>query len=224
MAENGNMMDAATVAVKDSPLTEAPALASADGVPAQQARNFDAVLADVEIAAQNWGVRSDLMEGRFVAALMAAVRWTGSVSEAAQAEFRRLFQENREAAELELARAREITRAAQASLTQTRNAMIGLQVERETVVARMIHDTLPLFAERLQGALVLREKAWSDGVRMNRLAIAGGITLCVFLGGFALKAWQDSDVIAALGNCLAHPLEAQGRIYCDVTRFRAGSP
>ena len=185
--------------------------------------DFATALERVQEAARDWGIRPDLMEGRFVSALLNAVSWTGRISESAQAEFRQLFQKQRDQAEVELARAREITRAANAALGQARNAMISLQVERENVVVRMIHETMPMFAKELRGALVIREKALNDGVRLRRFLIAAMVTLGVFLGGYTVRAFADADAVGELGRCMAHPLQAQGRLYCDVTRFGAAN-
>jgi hypothetical protein len=163
------------------------------------------------------------MEGRFVSALTAAIAEMARVSDVARDEFKRAFQQNREAAELELERARQISRAANISLSQARNALIGLEVERENAIVRMIHETLPLFAERLQGALIIREKSWNEGQRFKRYALVVTVTLGLVLGGYGWRAWQDSEAVTVLGRCLSHTLEGNGRLYCDVTGFIAAS-
>jgi len=183
---------------------------------------FSAVLEKVQDAAREWGIRWDLMEGRFVSALLGAVGWSGRVTQSAQTELREIFKKQRDLAELELARAREITKAANAALGQARSALINLQVERENVTLRMIHETMPLFATELRKALIYRVKDESDALRLRRFFVAALVTICVFLGGFGLRAWDDSAALGALGHCLAHPLQSQGRIYCDVTSFRDG--
>ena len=174
-------------------------------------------------AAREWGVRPHLMEGRFVSALMAAIAEVARVSDAARDEFKRAFQQNREAADLELERAREITRAANISLSQARNALIGLEVERENAIVRMIHETLPVFAERLQGALIIREKSWNEGQRFKRYALVATVTLGLVVGGYGWRAWQDTGATTVLDRCLSHTVEGNGRIYCDVTGFVAVS-
>jgi hypothetical protein len=200
--------------------TAAPAAPT--DIPLAAGDDFAMVLRRVQDAAREWGIRPDLMEGKFVSALMAAVEWSGRVSQSAQVEFRALHQKQRDLAELELARAREITKATNAALGQARSALINLQVERENVTLRMIHETMPMFATELRKALIYRVKDESDGLRMRRFFVAALLTLCVFVGGFGLRAWNDSAAVGALGHCLSHPLQAQGRIYCDVTSFRDG--
>ena len=145
--------------------------------------------------------------------------WLGRLGAASRTSFEALARENRAAAEMELTRAREITKAASIGLTQARNAQIFLQIEQENVVARMIHETLPLFVEKLQGALLLRERRWNDALQRRRYAVVGLVTLGLFLGGYVLRAWEDGGPAAALSQCLEHPLAAQGHLYCDVTSF-----
>lgn len=178
-------------------------------------KTFAAVQLEVEDAAREWGIRADLVEGKFLSALLGAIGWTGRVAQAAQAENRQILKEHREAAELELARAREITRAAQIALNQARNAQIALQVEHENVLVRMVEKTLPMFIDRMKNVLVLRERRMNTEILWRRYAVVGFVTLGVFLGGYGLCAWQDSAVIGAIARCVAQPLEANGHLYCD---------
>ena len=184
------------------------------------AEDFSAVLHRVEDASRAWDIQPDLAEGRFVSAMMAAIGWSGRVTQSAQAEWRALFKSERDAAEMELARAREITKAVSAALGQARSALLGLQVERENVAVRMMHETMPLFADKLKAVLVVREKGLADALRIRVLMMAAVFTLGVFVSGYGLRYWTDSDAVGALGNCLAHAVQAQGHVYCDVTSFR----
>src|SRR5215471_17388999 len=148
------------------------AAASAALDAAAWAVEFERLVAEVEAAAEEWGVERDSVEGRFVSALLGTTRWLGRLCVAAQARAEAVVRENREAAERELAAAREITRAARAGLTQADVMLTVVQVEKENLVAKMIKETLPLFAERLKEALVIREKRWNDDVKRRRLATA----------------------------------------------------
>ena len=187
--------------------------------PVQSGKDFAAVLQRVEEAARQWGLRPDHPEGQFVSALLGAIDWSGRVIETAQAEFKLMFRQDRDTAELELARAREITKAANIALSQARTAQIALQVEQENLVFRMMKEVMPLFIEKLQGALVLREESWNAGVRRRRYAVTGLVTLGLFLGGYGVCAWQNRGATSLLGQCMAHPVPSNGRIYCDVTGF-----
>jgi hypothetical protein len=218
-----SVLEYRTAAEHDGRLTTAEPMAAAP-IDTQLApgNDFEAALRRVHDAARDWGIRPDLMEGKFVSALMAAVEWSGRISQSAQVEFRTLHKKQRDLAELELARAREITKAANAALGQARSALINLQVERENVTLRMIHETMPMFATELRKALIYRVKDENDGLRLRRFFVAALFALCVFVSGFGLRAWNDSAAVGALGHCLAHPVQSQGRMYCDVTSFRDG--
>ena len=180
------------------------------------AGELEQALRRVEAAARDWGIRPELMEGQFVSALLVAIRHIGRVSVAARAEFRELFRQNREVAAEEYAKARELHGAAQAGLRQARQIQLSLVAEQENVTLRMIKETLPMFVERLQKVLVIREQRWNADLRRRRYALAGAVALAVFLSGYALSAWEDSDRIGALDRCLEHPLQASGHFYCSI--------
>ena len=188
--------------------------------PSSPVEEFGAVLRRVEEASQAWNIHTDLAEGRFVNAMMAAIGWAGRLTQTSQTEWQALFKSQRDAAETELARAREITKAVSAALGQARSALLGLQVERENVAVRMMHETMPLFVTMLKDVLVKRDKALAEVLRWRALTMVSLVTLGVFAGGYGLRVWSDSDALGALGNCLAHAVQAQGHVYCDVTSFR----
>jgi hypothetical protein len=189
--------------------------------PASWEAEFQQQVAAVENAARAWGVRPDSLEGRFVSALLTATSSLGRLCAAALAGCEGLARENREAVERELAAAQEITRAAKAGLTQADVMLTVVQVEKENLVAKMIKETLPLFAERLKEALIIREKRWNDDVKRRRFATAGAVTLALVSAAYGVRAWQDDAVTGAFYRCLGHPLQASGHFYCDVTAFFA---
>ena len=179
----------------------------------------------VQDAAHEWGMRPDLKEGKFVSALLGAVEWVGRVNQAAQAEFRQIAQKQSDAAKVELARAEALTKATNATMGQARSALINLQVERENVTVRMIHETMPMFAEELRKALVIRVSDETSALKLKRGLLAGLVAVGVFLGGYGVRAWADRDAVGALERCLAKPLQAQTagqlHLYCDITGFAA---
>lgn len=184
--------------------------------------SFDDALRRVEAASRAWGIHPELPEGRLVAALMGAIGWSGRLTQSGHAEFRAMFQRDRDEAKLELQRAQEITRAANAALGQARNAVIGLGIERENIVGRIIKEAMPDVAAKLRHGLVSREEGWDGKARARGLAAAGAIVLGVFGCGYGLRAWGDADAVAAraaMSRCLQRPLWAEGHMYCDVTAF-----
>jgi hypothetical protein len=179
-------------------------------------RELKQLVADVEATGREWGVRPDSREGRFIAALLGTVGWLGRLGAASRASFETIARENRKAVEAELAQARELRGAADAALRQVRNAQATLVVEHESVTLRMIQETLPMFAERLQNVLVIREQRWNADVRRKRYALAGAVVLGVFLAGYGLASWQDSGPVDAFGRCLEHPLQYDKHFYCSI--------
>ena len=187
--------------------------------------DFAVVLKTVQDAASEWGVRHDLMEGKFVSAFLGAVEWLGRVNQSAQAEFRQIAQKQSDAAKVELARAEALTRATNATLGQARSALINLQIERENVTGRMIQETMPVFAEKMRDVLITRINDENSALRLKRGLLAALVAVGVFLSGYGLRAWADQDAVGALERCLAKPLQAQSagqtHLYCDVTGFAA---
>jgi len=214
--------EAANAAAQDQE-GPAPPAAKADAHPLLlPAEGYDDVLRRVEDASRAWNIHPELPEGRLVAALMGAIGWSGRLTQAAHAEFRAMFKADRDEAKLELQRAQEITRAANAALGQARNAVIGLGIERENVVGRIIKEAMPEVGAKLRDALASREKGWDEKARVRGIAAAGAIALGVFGCGYGLRAWGDADAVAARGamaRCLEHAVWAQGHMYCDVTAF-----
>jgi hypothetical protein len=140
----------------------------------------------------------------------------GTIKTAADAELQKA------AAATELAN--QAIKAGELTLRQARTAQIALEVERESLVLRMIRETLPLFADRLKQALVIREQSWNSDLRRRRYAATGAVALAVFLGGYALRAWSESDRLAAFDRCLSHAQQVQGHYWCEVTAFQTDIP
>jgi hypothetical protein len=184
------------------------------------AHEFERLVANVEAAAEEWGVEADTVEGRFVSALLGTTRWLGQLCVATQARAEAVVRENREAAERELAQAREIRRAAEVSLKQARTALISLEVEKENLTVKMIKETLPLFAERLKDALVIRERRWNDDVKRRRFATAGLVVLGLVSGGYGIRVWQSWEATTTQEWCVWNQLQANGHTYCDLTSFK----
>jgi hypothetical protein len=170
----------------------------------------------VRRAAAEWAVRWDEPEGRFISALLGAVEIVGKLTASVHGAFEQTSRDGRIAAESELLRAKELHRAAQLALTQIRNIELAAKAEHEAVAVQMIDRTLPLFIERLEKVLVIREQRWNKDVERRRYAAAGAVVLAIFLAGFGMARWEDHDQLARMDNCLIHPIQASGHYYCRI--------
>ena len=128
------------------------------------------------------------------------------------------------ASKAELERVSELSSAAEHVLFQVRTLQAALVVEHENVTLRMIKQTLPLFAEKLQGALVIREREWNRRVERRRFALAGATVLAIFLAGVAFQIWSDSDRVATFDDCLSHSFIWNGHVYCAVPSWEHEVP
>jgi hypothetical protein len=171
---------------------------------------------EIRLAAAEWAVRWDEPEGRFISALLGAIEIVGKLSVSAQGAFVQTSKDGRAAAEADLHRAKELHGAAQLALTQIRNIELAAKAEHEAVAVQMIDRTLPLFIERLEKVLVIREQRWNKDVARRRYATAGAVVLAIFLSGFCLARWEDYGRLAKIDNCLDHPLQASGHYYCRI--------
>ena len=159
-------------------------------------------------------MRWDEPEGRFISALMGAIEVVGKLSASAQAAFVQTSRDGRAAAEADLLRAKEIHEAAQLALTQIRNIELAAKAEHEAVAVQMIDRTLPLFIERLEKVLVIREQRWNKDVARRRYATAGAVVLAIFL---AASAWRDGRTMDGWrGSRIAGPSDPGWRAFIIV--------
>lgn len=222
-------MSTASTPVQDAEHAASQAHAVAGTASAPSAQDgpplpLDQAVEAVGQAARDFGVAPGSPEAGFVTAVMVALREVGRISQASRTAVAELFDKHREAAKDDLTRARELVKAGNVALSQARQAGLTYEVEQGNLVVRMIDKTLPLFIEKMQGVLVLREKQMNRDILWRRYATAGLVTLFLVGGGYGFRVWEDRDVRGALGECLAHPVMANGHVFCDVTRFAGAKP
>jgi hypothetical protein len=117
--------------------------------------------------------------------------------------------------------ANHVVRQGDFALRQARQMQAGVIVERQHLVQKMVDETLPMFAEKLNGALVIREEAWNAKARDRRYAIAAAISVTLMLSGYCLSWWQDSGQVAAFNRCMTHPVQFEGQLYCPAAGLLA---
>ena len=99
-------------------------------------------------------------------------------------------------------------------LRQARTAQLGVEIERDHLITKMVKETLPLFAEKLKGALVIREEAWNAKIRDRRFALAAAIVISIFFTGYVFRWWQDSGPVSGFEQCEEHPVQFDGQLFC----------
>ncbi len=207
---------------------DAPASEKRDSNGASQSNDWHAEFrrrcAEVRQAAEEWAIRWQEPEGRLISALLGGVELLGRLAASAQGAIEAAARDGRACAQAELAQVREMRRAVEASLQQTRNAELALVVEKEELTIRMIRETLPLFAERLRDALVIREQRWNRESVFRRYALVGGAVLGLFVFGYLVAAWQDDDRMAAFEQCLLQPIQVGGHLYCNIDSWFPAPP
>jgi hypothetical protein len=102
-------------------------------------------------------------------------------------------------------------------LAQARAAQYHLHLSEQTLVSRLVNDTLPLFAQHMKEALVIRERRWNQDKGRQRMALTGVVALGVFLSGFVIRTAVDWDRLGLAERCAAHPFSEGSRIVCEIT-------
>jgi hypothetical protein len=122
----------------------------------------------------------------------------------------------RSAAEVDLERLRAGVTAAGIALNQAKAAQSVLEVQRETLVSRMVGDIAPRIAASLKDLLVIRERRLNRNLQTRRYAVVGAVTLALVGGGDALRAVQDRNATEAFSRCYAAQVvdQATGKAYC----------
>jgi hypothetical protein len=175
----------------------------------------------VKQAADDWAVRWNEPEGKFISALLSATSMQGEMLASWQETMNAFTATNREIVQAELnilhdslTGAKYVLQQGEVAIRQARQVQHGVAVDREHMATQMIEKTLPLFADKLKHALVIRERTWNGKVRDRRWAMAAAVSLTVFLLGYSLSWWQDSGTLNAFDRCLKDPLHAGGQYYC----------
>jgi hypothetical protein len=168
--------------------------------------------------------------GGWLEAQSEALEGLAAVLDGQEERFEALLTNIRAANQTELAKlsaaldlAKEAVRQGNQAISQARNAQIAATVQQEAAVQRMIDETLPMFADRLKAALVIREARWNRERVWKRCALAGVVVLAIFGSGYGLAWWSDWDRMAAFNRCLAQPVTSGGHVYCVLDSVADGS-
>ncbi len=171
---------------------------------------------EVERAAADWGVHVDALEGRFIGALLAAIRESGRTNLAVLGDIEALLERARATGEGELRRIGLLIDASQQTLSAAEtSAAAGERAERvfNASVARIAKDLSVKLLDECQQWLVLKQTQHN---RRDARRLAAGVAaagLAVFVGGYAMAGWrQDKEtqaeqaVVAAVERCWKNPV------------------
>lgn len=226
MLDRGQVPPVRTETASPVPETETEA--------ARAARELAEVVEETRVAAREWGVRPDHLEGRFVSALLGTMGWLGRLVQAASADMRAAAREHRDAASAELERLRVANDMAANAVERARVAVAGSEVQRERLIGRFVEAAVPQLVEKIAEAVVLRERRYNRKVQWGRAAgvaaVAGGLLLSGYVwGGRDAGAGADAAAAAAVlervRQCRANPIKdgRTGEAYCPLKQLLPGS-
>lgn len=205
---------------------------------ARAERELGELVKGVEVAAREWGVRPDHLEGRFVSALLAALEWLARLIRAGAADMRVSSRDARAAAEADLARLRaaheaEFTKLKTANqqaatlLEQARVAVAGSEVQRERVVGRFVEALVPEIAKGVGEAVVIRERRHNRKKQWGTAAGIAAVACGLVLGGYVWGSQGTAEasqgaaafaVVERVRRCEAAPVKdaRTGEAYCPL--------
>jgi hypothetical protein len=190
---------------------------SSDGANNAAAR-LRAAAEELGESARRAGIDSDSPLGVLMGGVAVAFGNEAAMFESWQAVALVATVEARKAAEVELDRLRATTEAAQVALNQAKTAQAILEIQRETLVGRMIGDIAPRLAAGVKDCLVIRERRLNRNLEMARAAAISAVVFALVLGGYVARAVQDWEATEALARCGSAQFvdTTTGRGYCPL--------
>ncbi len=175
---------------------------------------------EVERAAADWGVHVDALEGRFIGALLAAIRESGRTNLAVLGDIEALLERTRATGEGELRRIGLMISAGQQTLTMAQqaaetSAASGEQAEKvfNASVARIAKELSVKLLDECQQWLVLKQSARNRRDAWRLATAVATAAMVVFVGGYAMAGWRhdketaaEQAVVAAVERCWKKPV------------------
>ena len=199
---------------------------------ARAARELEEVVQRTEVAAREWGVRPDHLEGRFVSALLGCLTWLGRIMQATVADLKASSRETRAATEAELETLRTASKAALRVLQQAETALASSDVQRQMAVGKFVETIAPQMVKAVGEAVVIRERRYNQRVHWGRAAGISAVAGGLLLGGYVWGSWRpDNTAIAGaialdrIRQCQASPLrdERTHEAFCPMKALLAPS-
>ena len=180
---------------------------------ARAARELEEVVQRTEVAAREWGVRPDHLEGRFVSALLGCLTWLGRIMQATVSDLKASSKETRAAVETELETLRTASKAALRVLQQAETALASSDVQRQMAVGKFVETIAPQMVKVVGEAVVIRERRYNQRVHWGRAAGIAAVAGGLLLGGYVWGSWHpDNTAIAGaialdrIRQCQAAPV------------------
>jgi len=154
---------------------------------------------DVERAARNWGVEPDQLEGKFVAAMLAAMRAVGEIVSAGAGEAKAIVADAKDLAELEIEKLRKSNLAALMTIRQA-------EVAKEAVIVHVTKGLTERLVPELRDWLVLKQTGYNLRQAWRLGAIVSVCALMIGVGGYQLRAWEDGPQMAGVERCASRQM------------------
>jgi len=177
---------------------------------------LDRRITELDGAILDWGPRGDAVEGRVMTGIVAVMSAFARVVEATEMRGIRAAEEERK-------RLDDLCVAADRTLAQMRNGLIGFEVQRDMAISRFMEKTAPVFAEQLGSVLAIREKRWNTKLRAIWLMGAVAVVAAIYGTGAGTIWWQTREAMAGLRECIARPYFAGNQAWCPLPQL-AGTP
>ena len=199
---------------------------------ARAARELEEVVQRTEVAAREWGVRPDHLEGRFVSALLGCLTWLGRIMQATVSDLKASSKETRAAVETELETLRTASKAALRVLQQAETALASSDVQRQMAVGKFVETIAPQMVKVVGEAVVIRERRYNQRVHWGRAAGIATVAGSLLLGGYVWGSWRpDNTAIAGaialdrIRQCQAAPVrdDRTHEAYCPMKALLAPS-
>lgn len=191
----------------------APVVTGVETEAAKAAQKLADVVRQTEVAAREWGVRPDHLEGRFVSALMATLTWLGRLIQAAMTDLRASTQETRAASVIELEKLRLANEVSTKVLGQAKQALLGAEVEQRKLLGQVVAAAAPQLIAAIGAAVVIRERRYNTHLQWGRAAGIAALALALLGGGYVWGGWQSPSVTAGavalerIRQCEADPVK-----------------
>lgn len=195
-----------------------------DSEAAKAALELERLVQQTEVAAREWGVRPDHLEGRFVSAFLAALTWLGRLVRAASADMKAAAGEHRTASAVELEALRAANAVAAKLQGQAQLALAVSDVQVSKVVTRFVESVAPQIVREISGAVVLRERRHNRDALWGRAAGIATVALALVGCGYTWAVWAadprsaaDAGAAARIMRCQAAPSkDARGEAFCPL--------